>query len=385
MTFACLRPIARHVYLLLALLLGMSGWQAGEALAAGNTLTTGWDGAGSVQLSPAGGVYPRWASVTVTARPDPGWAFDHWGGDLQSTSNPLTVRMRKNLDVVAFFRCVSCGGVTGPYLAEKVYVGRNEYIEYIAGDLPVILSAPHGGYLMPEEIPDRTSGTTTGDAWTQELIRLLQSTFRASLGGTPHIVINRLDRRKLDANRDLEEAAEGDPEATQAWYEFHSFLESAALEVVRTHGAGIYIDLHGQSDDPARAQLGYLLYSDELMMSNSELDASGLEAETSIRSLAGNVDVPFSALLRGTDSLGGLLELAGFPSVPSPANPDPGRSVYYSGGYNTVTHGSLGGGSIDGIQIESNMAVREDESVRTDFAEALAEAVSLFLRTHYAL
>ncbi len=44
-----------------------------------------------------------------------------------------------------------------------------EYIEYIAGDLPIILSAPHGGDMVPEEIPDRTQGTTVRDSRTEEL------------------------------------------------------------------------------------------------------------------------------------------------------------------------------------------------------------------------
>nr|MBP9196721.1 hypothetical protein [Saprospiraceae bacterium] len=32
------------------------------------------------------------------------------------------------------------------------YFGFNQYIEYIAGNLPVILSAPHGGDKVPSDI-----------------------------------------------------------------------------------------------------------------------------------------------------------------------------------------------------------------------------------------
>jgi hypothetical protein len=35
------------------------------------------------------------------------------------------------------------------------YFGRSNYIQYVAGDLPMIISAPHGGSLTPSEIPDR--------------------------------------------------------------------------------------------------------------------------------------------------------------------------------------------------------------------------------------
>jgi hypothetical protein len=35
------------------------------------------------------------------------------------------------------------------------YFGRREYVEYIPGRLPVVLSAGHGGRLLPDEIPAR--------------------------------------------------------------------------------------------------------------------------------------------------------------------------------------------------------------------------------------
>ena len=41
------------------------------------------------------------------------------------------------------------------YLPGVSYFGRSNYIEYIAGDLPIIISAPHGGALIPAEMPDR--------------------------------------------------------------------------------------------------------------------------------------------------------------------------------------------------------------------------------------
>ena len=50
----------------------------------------------------------------------------------------------------------------GPYVAGQSYTGRNGYIEYIAGNAPVIYTAPHGGNLTPSEIPDRTAGRTPG-------------------------------------------------------------------------------------------------------------------------------------------------------------------------------------------------------------------------------
>jgi hypothetical protein len=91
------------------------------------------------------------------------------------------------------------------------------------------------------------------------------------------------------------------------------------------------------------------------------------------------------SLLRGTPSLGALLVAAGFPAVPSPSDPAPKESEsYFSGGYNTVRHGSLNGGLTDAVQMECNYAgVRDSAENRAAFAEALAVALAEFLKKQY--
>src|SRR5688572_27180861 len=112
--------------------------------------------------------------------------------------------------------------------AGQTYLGRNGYIEYIAGDLPIIITAPHGGTLTPAEIPDRTGTdiTTVRDTNTEELARTIGTVFMSEVGGRPHIIIVRLRRTKLDANRHVEEATKGNRLAGRAWIEFHSFVEA---------------------------------------------------------------------------------------------------------------------------------------------------------------
>jgi hypothetical protein len=48
------------------------------------------------------------------------------------------------------------------FVPGQTYHGRSNYIEHIAGKLPIILSAPHGGGLTPGKIPNRTNCTTCG-------------------------------------------------------------------------------------------------------------------------------------------------------------------------------------------------------------------------------
>jgi hypothetical protein len=76
------------------------------------------------------------------------------------------------------------------YVPGQSYFGRNNYIEYIAGNAPVILTAPHGGALTPGSIPDRTASacggtaTTVTDANTADLVRVMQRRFFALHGTT---------------------------------------------------------------------------------------------------------------------------------------------------------------------------------------------------------
>lgn len=62
------------------------------------------EGSGDVILDPPGGVYTRGTVVTLTAVPDPGWAFDSWGGVLNSKNNPESVVMDENRGVMVTFK-----------------------------------------------------------------------------------------------------------------------------------------------------------------------------------------------------------------------------------------------------------------------------------------
>jgi hypothetical protein len=259
-------------------------------------------------------------------------------------------------------------------VAGQVYFGRNEYIEYIAGDLPLIITAPHGGVETPEELPDRTGAniTTVRDGNTAELARTIGNVFLARTGGRPHIVIVRLRRTKIDANREISEAAQGHRLAERAWIEYHSFIEAAKHAVVAQHGTGFYVDLHGHGHDIQRLELGYLLDRATLALPDAALDSPVHEDESSIRTLSRDSPASFSALVRGPQSLGALFESEGFPAVPSPASPSLGADEYFDGGYNTARHGSRAGGPISGVQIESNFTgVRDTQANRERFAVSL--------------
>jgi N-formylglutamate amidohydrolase len=275
------------------------------------------------------------------------------------------------------------------FIPGKSYFGQQNYIEYIAGNAPLIIAAPHGGTLKPNDIPDRNCDgcSYVMDANTQELARNIQIAVFQQWGCYPHIIVNRLHRIKLDANRDLAEAADGDSKAEAAWREFHSFIDTAKAAILQQYGKGLFIDLHGHGHAIQRLELGYLLTKSELQKPDNEINSNSILQYSSIKSLVKQnlQNASHVQLLKGTNALGSLLATQGYPAVPSLQDPAPlPAHDYFNGGYNTLRHGSSKGGKIDAIQIECNMnGVRDNALNRQKFADSLAKSIKRFLENYY--
>lgn len=278
----------------------------------------------------------------------------------------------------------------GPLTVGVTYADVPGYVEFVPGDAPIVLIAPHGGSLSPSGLPDRTcSGCVTGaDLNTQELARAIADAFVRRTGKRLHLVINRLHRRKLDANRDVTEATGGTASLESSWRWLHAAVDSAREHVVKRSGRGLVIDLHGHGHVVQRLELGYLLGDFDLRLTDAQLVSSNAMNRTSITRLSNDtrrVADRGVAILRGSQSLGTLLAGAGYPSVPSSSDPAPkSGEEYFEGGYNTQRHGSLSGGPLDAVQIECNfIGVRDTEANRARFADALVAVLVPWLATHY--
>ncbi|CAH1800052.1 unnamed protein product [Owenia fusiformis] len=273
--------------------------------------------------------------------------------------------------------------------------GTNDYIEYQVGTTgtKIILTSSHGGHLRPESIPERDHGcfiadvcvyshfcspkdelncraVVIPDAHTLELTGTIADAMQNITGQRPHVILNHLHRGKLDANREIEQAAFGVPEAETAWREFHEFIERAQATV----GTGLLVDIHGHGHPEPWLEIGYLF-------SGLDLDLNDIDpARSSIYHLSTQVNVPFDDLLRGAESLGGRCEAAGYIAVPAPDYPGPDGGNYFTGGYITRRHGSRDQGTIDAIQIESPRFLRD---MWEDYGSDLAVIILNFYQRWY--
>ncbi len=186
------------------------------------------------------------------------------------------------------------------YLEGALYYGRNGYIEYQAGGLPLIISVPHGGYRTPDEIVDRACGSNGRDSYTAELASEISDEVFNITGCYPHIIYNRLARIKLDANRVIDEATCGDAISAIAYTEFNTYIDSAKAAITRKYGKGLTIDLHGQVTHGPRIELGYMITYTELAKSDAILNTVEYINKTSIRNLVNdNVNnLTYSELLK---------------------------------------------------------------------------------------
>src|SRR5262249_40907718 len=118
-----------------------------------------------------------------------------------------------------------------------------------AGNLPLILTAPHGGREPIPGIEQRrgvgvAQFTTGRDANTDQLAEAVALKLRARLGH-PFLAIARLDRKYLAVKRPVKAAYER-AGAKPYYDEFHRAITVSADKVRAQWRCGLLLDLHGQ-------------------------------------------------------------------------------------------------------------------------------------------
>lgn len=279
-------------------------------------------------------------------------------------------------------------GSDGPYLYGETYQGRKGYTTYYPGNIPVILSIPHGGDISPSEISNRTYGVTVTDSNTIELGIAIRNYFYSNYNIRPYVIINNLKRTKLDANRDKAEAAQNNIYAERAFDEFHFYIEKAREDIISKFSTGILFDIHGHGINPdgfndLRTWIGYLLTADELDNSNDYIDQNISINDVSIYSLLNSSGQTLSQLLSGPNSLGALFENNNYTALPSPESRSPEGMRYFSGGYNTFRYGTNREFNFSSIQLEFPFqGLRDTPQSRTQFSSIFVDLVQEYFLIH---
>jgi len=297
------------------------------------------------------------------------------------------------LDLIIYALISLFTDLSGCVPSDQVFFGTEKYVEYRPGNTNLIISVPHDGFLKPGNVANRTNGCRdkaksdggncqypwtqkcpsdgpSSDEWfckavnynddfTQEIGRGFIDEFQSLTGKTPYLIIDNLHRSKMDPNRPINRAAQGNPDAELAYNEFHNYILKAREAM---NGPGLLVDFHGvQSHPHNRIEIGYLFRTNDLNAGDYTKDVPSIQA------LLNRTGMSIPDILSGDQSFGAMFEAEGYESIPSPRQPIPGKDKYYRGGHITQIHGSRDGGLVDAIQTEFPKTIRRNEQIRNDF------------------
>ena len=227
----------------------------------------------------------------------------------------------------------------------------------LAGDLPIILSAPHGGRNAVPDVPVRVGKgvekfVADSDTDTDRLTEELADAIAKITGKRPYVVIARFHRKFIDANRAPEFAYESD-KAKATYDAYQQAIVVARQKIIDRWGSGILLDIHGQA-----------LARDTIFRGTQ----NGKTAAHLVKQFGEDA-------LTGEKSLFGQLAKQGFTVVPPIGSQD--KEKHYTGGHIVATYGSAEGGTFDAIQLELGSTLRS-AAERVQTAKKMSLAITSF-------
>ena len=248
--------------------------------------------------------------------------------------------------------------------ARTLAAAAEELVHVERGELPIVLSAPHGGTLLIPGVPRRAGvdpvagegadgGTyrfvTVTDTRTDRLAFALADALEERTGERPSLVVARFSRQYVDANRPPAAGVENERAIPVHAY-YHDALTKFAGEVGEN---GLLLDLHGQG-----AERGAIFRGTRSgITTGSAGDAAGS---------AGDATGPPALHLRIADAL----RSRGFTVLP----PNGDAETRYTGGWIVWAHGAQQPSGIPAAQLEFGTDLRRPAAVRAT-AEAVADAL----------
>ena len=276
------------------------------------------------------------------------------------------------------------------YVVGQSYFSANGYIEYIPGDLPIIIGQPHDGQLDTNDTGIPIHDTSRGnDNFTSESTALLkQKIYEKTDGGRPHVIINHLAANILNLARSLDEATGTNVDAQQAWYDYHDFMEDAKGKVIDDWGTGHYFEMHGNGvSADSWTMVGLGVDNDIWDLSDSQIaNAMRTDSESSIKLLTNTLtDAEVIDATKGPNSIGGYLNAENWKAAPSVQYPQPNNrsgSAFYRAGWNTWEHSIERPVKVDATHLE-NYWEHMKSSNRDAYINDLADAIINYMEEFY--
>ena len=314
------------------------------------------------------------------------------------------------------------------YSVGDTIFGYKDYTYLIVGDFdsPLLLGVPHDGAnygdpLMPE------SGTTGRDISTLPLAIGIAELFEQDTQLKPWVLVNTISRKVVDPNTYPQDALTRytNADAYETYESYHELINFARTQISNNQIGGngaLFIDIHGHAHkyynghkEPYvsvlsgnlildafifQNDIGYGLSNYSLEQSDNYIDQ--IADSSSIAYLAySHPNVPFSQIIRGTNSFGGMLASENVVSIPSHHNPilernyvlfggtnsTPARRPYFNGGFVIRKYGTAKKGSATGfndnviaIQVETpGINVRNNATIRLRSTHQFKRAIINYL------
>lgn len=242
----------------------------------------------------------------------------------------------------------------------KSALPQRSYLTASTGNRNIIITTPHGGGVKPYNIKTRTTGQRLRDTYTRRLSEKIVGLFIEK----PYYVSADIHRSKVDLNRSLEEATDGDRRAQIVWYDWNDTINSYKSDIVNVFGTGLLADIHSHNNNDA-FHLGYnISATDYLRLKNNHklYTPSTLDSFTRWNSI---YDMVF-----GEDSISNSIELSGYKVY----TPRPGET-FFNGGYNIENFSDFHTGA---IQIECPVSLLKYDL--DSIAHTLYKSIELFSR-----
>jgi N-formylglutamate amidohydrolase len=248
--------------------------------------------------------------------------------------------------------------------AEEPKTKPTDLISAQQGQLPIILSAPHGGLLpIPGVAVRKGDGLEKGprgfvtvrDSGTEELAHDIADAVAERIGKKPYFVIARFERKYADPNRPPDIAYE-DPNAKPTYDAYHTALAQYCREIHATFDRGLLLDVHGQGAK-----------KDTIFRGTKE----GKTCELLIKRFGQMAHV-------GPESFFGLMAGNGLTGYPLDAGKEQSG---FGGGYIVQTYGGDKEFGLDAIQLEFGADYRSKEN-RKQTAANLAKVIEAYAKLY---